>query len=134
MFFTGIGLSSPRVLMPPTWGANLLMRIGAVIFCSTSDPARNLEAYTWSRRSSALQPMVGTLSAECRHVQLFPTRSLIADDFRIHRMKHEISQLVSQNYKVIILSLEETFNIAEEDSWWMNQLPLSEVIKIGSVS
>jgi hypothetical protein len=49
-------------------------------------------------------------------------------------MKSDISQLISQNYKVIILSLEENFNIAEEDSWWMNQLPLSELTKIGSVS
>jgi hypothetical protein len=49
-------------------------------------------------------------------------------------MKDEMSQLISQNYKVIILSLEENFNIAEEDSWWMNQLPLSEVTKIGSIS
>jgi hypothetical protein len=49
-------------------------------------------------------------------------------------MKYDISQLISDNYKVIILSLEENFNIAEEDSWWMSQLPLSEVLKIGSAS
>jgi 3-phosphoglycerate kinase len=59
---------------------------------------------------------------------------LIADDFRIQRMTYEISQLVSQGYKVIILSLEGNFDIGAEDSWWMNQLPLSEMTKIGSTS
>ena len=134
----GWNLNSPRVLTQPTWGANLVRvadeNPGAVILCSTSDPARNPEAYLCSRHAAALQPKAGTLSAEWRHVQLFPTRSLIADDFRIQKMKYDISQLISENYKVIILSLEENFNIAEEDSWWMNQLPLSEVSKIGSVS
>lgn len=134
----GWNLNSPRVLTPPTWGANLVRvadeNPGAVIFCSTSEPARNLEAYMCTRHASALQPIVGTLSAEWRHVQLFPTRSLIADDFRIQRMKYGISQLISQDYKIIILSLEENFNIAAEDSWWMNQLPLPEMIKIGPVS
>ena len=134
----GWNLNSPRVLTQPTWGANLVRvadeNPGAVILCSTSDPARNPEAYLCSRHAAALQPIAGTLSAEWRHVQLFPTRSLIADDFRIQKMNYDISQLISENYKVIILSLEENFNIAEEDSWWMNQLPLSEVVKIGSVS
>ncbi len=134
----GWNLNSPRVLTSPTWGANVIRvadeNPGAVIFCSTSDPARNQEAYLCTRHASALQPKVGTLSAEWRHVQLFPTRTLIADDFRILRMKSDILQLISQNYKVIILSLEENFNIAEEDSWWMNQLPLSDLTKIGSVS
>ena len=68
------------------------------------------------------------------HYLLETPPARIADDFRIQRMKSDISQLISQNYKVIILSLEENFNIAEEDSWWMNQLPLSELTKIGSVS
>jgi hypothetical protein len=134
----GWNLNSPRVLVPPAWGANLLRvadeNPGAVILCSTSDPARNPETYLCSRHAAALQPIAGTLSAEWRHVQLFPTRSLIADDFRIQKMKYDISQLISDNYKVIILSLEENFNIAEEDSWWMSQLPLSEVLKIGSAS
>lgn len=134
----GWNLNSPRVLTQPTWGADLVRvadeNPGAVILCSTSDPARNPEAYLCSRHATALQPVAGPLSAEWRHVQLFPTRSLIADDFRIQKMKYDISQLISENYKVIILSLERNFNIAEEDSWWMNQLPLSEVAKIGSVS
>jgi hypothetical protein len=134
----GWNLNSPRVLTPPAWGANLVRvadeNLGAIIFCSTSDPARNLEAYICSRHASALQPLDGTLTADWQHVQFFPARTLIADDFRIQRMKYEMSQLISQNYKVIILSLEENFNIAEEDSWWMNQLPLSEVTKIGSIS
>ena len=134
----GWNLNSPRVLTQPTWGANLVRvadeNPGAVILCSTSDPARNPEAYLCSRHAAALQPIAGTLSAEWRHVQLFPTRSLIADDFRIQKLNYDISQLISENYKVIILSLEENFNIAEEDSWWMNQLPLSELTKIGSNS
>ena len=134
----GWNLNSPRVLTQPTWGANLVQvadeNPGAVILCSTSDPARNPEAYLCSRHAAALQPIAGTLSAEWGHVQLFPTRLLIADDFRIQRMKYDILQLISQNRKVIILSLEENFSIADEDSWWMNQLPLSEVLNIGSAS
>jgi hypothetical protein len=134
----GWNLNSPRVLAPPAWGANLLRvadeNPGAVILCSTVDAAKNLDAYLCTRHASALQPKGGVLSAEWRHVQLFPTRLLIADDFRIQRMSYEISQLVTQGYKVIVLSLEGSFDIAAEDSWWLNQLPLSEMTKIGSTS
>jgi hypothetical protein len=134
----GWNLNSPRVLTPPAWGVNLLRvadeNPGAVILCSTADATKNPDAYLCTRHASALQPTGGPLSAEWRHVQLFPTRLLIADDFRIQRMTYEISQLVSQGYKVIILSLEGNFDIGAEDSWWMNQLPLSEMTKIGSTS
>ncbi len=134
----GWNLNSPRVLIPPAWGVNLLRvadeNPGAVILCSTVDAGKNPDAYLCTRHASALQPTGGALSAEWRHVQLFPTRLLIADDFRIQRMTYEISQLVTQGYKVIILSLEGNFDIGAEDSWWMNQLPLSEMTKIGSTS
>ena len=134
----GWNLNSPRVLTPPAWGANLVRvadeNPGAAILCSTSDPARNVESYICTRHASALQPLDGTLVADWRHVQFFPTRLLIADDFRIQRMKYDISQLISQNRKVIILSLEENFSIADEDTWWMNQLPLSGITKISSSS
>jgi hypothetical protein len=134
----GWNLNSPRVLTTPTWGEVLVRTADnnpdAVILCSTSDPARNLEAYICSRHASALQPIAGTLSAEWRHVQLFPIRLLVADDLRIQSMKTQISKLLSEGYKIIIISLEENFSIASEDSWWMNQLPLSEMTQVGGSS
>jgi hypothetical protein len=131
----GWNLNTPRVLTPPSWGSTLISiandNPNALILCSTSDPARNLEAYLCTRHAAALQPEYGDLATDWRHVQLFPAKSTPEDEVRILRVKSALTALASQQDKIVLLSLEKDFSIAEEDGWWMNQLPLGKIAAIG---
>jgi hypothetical protein len=43
-------------------------------------------------------------------------------------VQKSITNSINENKKVILLSLEDKFQIADEDSWWMNQLPLDRFV------
>jgi hypothetical protein len=131
----GWNLNTPRVLVPPSWGATLISitneNPGALILCSTSDPSRNLEAYLCTRHAAALQPAFGDSATDWRHLQLFPSNSIPEDEERILRLKSALESKAAQKSGVVILSLEKDFIVAEEDVWWMSQLPLSKITSVG---
>ncbi len=134
----GWNINTPRQLVQPIWAESLLQAAdaspNAVILCSTSDPNRNMDSYLCTRHAGALQPNIGPLSTEWRHVQLFPNRLTSEDDERIVRIRSYFSNLLKTNMQIILLALEEEAGIADEDQWWMGQLPLEELTQIGRIS
>ena len=131
----GWNLNNPRILVPPTWGSTLIhvadTNPGATILCTTSDPARNLDAYLCTRHASALHAAVGKLAEDWRHIQLFPTRLGTEDDARVFRVKSSMLELLEGKNSLIVLSLETDFKIADEDLWWMSQLPIIKMRFVG---
>ena len=134
----GWNINTPRQLVQPSWAESLLQTAdaspNAVILCSTSDPNRNMDSYLCSRHAAALQPIIGPLSTEWRHVQLFPNHLTSEDDERIGRITSHLSNLLMAKKQIILLALEEDAGIAAEDQWWMSRLPLDEFKLVGTVS
>lgn len=134
----GWNINTPREPIQPSWAASLLRSAdahpNAIILCSTSDQSRNLDSYLCSRHATALQPGIGLLAAEWRHVQLFPARTTSEDDERITRISEAISSLIGMKKEIILLSLEEKSEIAVEDQWWMSRIPLSQMTLVGTNS
>ena len=84
-----------------------------------------------TRHAAALQPAAGDTATDWRHVQLFPAKSTPEDEARILRLKSALTALASQQGRIVLLSLEKDFAIADEDGWWMNQLPLGKILSVG---
>lgn len=133
----GWNLNDPRSVSPPAWADQLLEAVdtypNSVVLCTTSDPQRNMDAYLCSRHASAVQSEENQLGKNWRHLQVFPQNVTPEDSARVVELQGEIAQRLSAGVKVLLFSLEPTFAIAQEDSWWMNQLPLSQ-IKIAGTS
>jgi hypothetical protein len=126
---TGWNLNSPREIVAPVW-ANQLQAMatkypGSSIFCSTSNPAANFDAYLCSRHSIALQQIDSERGSYWGTLQANPAPT--TDTEQLETLRSFLDDLLSQNKKVIILSLDDYYQIADEDKWWMDQLPLDKV-------
>lgn len=127
----GWNLNDPRVVSAPGWGQLLLETAdanpNAVIFCTTSDPARNMDAYLCSRHAAAVQVTEYEMSTSWRHLQVFPQLASEQDESRVDALKEQIANTLSLGQKVILLSLESPFAVADEDAPWMTQLPITQM-------
>lgn len=127
----GWNLNDPRVVNAPGWGQLLLETAdanpNAVIFCTTSDPARNMDAYLCSRHAAAVQVTEYEMSTSWRHLQVFPQLTSEQDQSRVDALREQIVKTLSLGKNVILLSLESPFAVADEDAPWMNQLPITQM-------
>jgi len=132
----GWNLNDPRGTAIPSWGQVLLdtadANPNALIFCTTSDPTRNMDAYLCSRHASALQLTDYETSTSWRHLQVFPQVVTDSDQARLKALRDALTAKLSRGEKVILISLENVFAVADEDSAWMNQLPLSQMTIVPS--
>jgi hypothetical protein len=127
---TGWDLNNPRDISAPLWAQQLLDMSPkypqAKILCTTSNPGSNFDAYLCSRQSAAVQNLDLELSGSWGHLQLFPSPTDPSSQLKI--VQKSLTDSINENKKVVVLSLEDDFQIADEDSWWMNQLPLDKFI------
>ena len=127
---TGWDLNNPRSIGVPIWSDQLLDMSAnypqAIILCTTSVSEMNFDAYLCSRHSGAIQNQNTDLTNNWRHLQLFPSPT--ASSIQLAIVQKSITNSINENKKVILLSLEDKFQIADEDSWWMNQLPLDRFV------
>jgi hypothetical protein len=132
----GWNLNDPRETAIPSWGQVLLdtadANPNALIFCTTSELARNMDAYLCSRHASALQLTDHETSTSWRHLQVFPQVVTDSDQVRVKALRDSLTTKLSRGEKVILISLENVFAVADEDSLWMNQLPLSQMTIVPS--
>lgn len=125
-FVVGWSLNSPRASTPPRWGKSLLEianRGDAAVFCSTAVPERRLEAYECSRHASALVDIDLESGNAWRHLVLFPEPESPASSERVNLIVNAFTTLKAQRQRVVVLSLDERFTIAESDKWWFERLP-----------
>ena len=129
-FTVGWDLNNPRNLAAPTWSASLqslsVSSPGSLILCTTSDPTRNLEAYLCSRHAAALQNENNRLAEAWRYLVINPSQSLEGNTQLALELKAAIDLALLEGQRINLLSFESMYQVAEEDLWWMSQLPVKE--------
>jgi hypothetical protein len=127
----GWSLNTPRSLQPNYWMEPLLDATkqfqNGWIFCTTADPARNFDAYHCSRHAAALQGVEEPDVSLWRELVLNPTPTDENRD-KLRRFQDRIDQEIAQGTKITVFSLEDTYSVAEEDAWWMSELPVEGLI------
>jgi hypothetical protein len=129
---TGWSLKGPQISEPPSWGPTLLrvieQRTGQQIFCSSVIPDRGLPAYICTRFATAIQAREYKIGASWGSLEANPKKDSRIDS-RVEYLRTKLINDHNQNDFSVLLSIDETFGVSKDDSWWMNSLPIHEMEK-----
>lgn len=130
----GWNANNPRVLTKPVWSDKLLeiadQNPRSMIFCTTGDPSRNFDAYLCSRHALELQYQRHSIGNAWRNLQVNPVQDPANED-RSTLIREGITDLLDEGVPLIFLSLEAKFEIAQEDAWWMDDIPIDRITIVG---
>lgn len=130
---TGWDVNSPKETVSPIWSSRLIteseINPDALILCHNSNVDRNFDAYQCSRHAVALQAKDDLIAGPWRLFQL-NSSSALQDQFL--RLQQNFNEFLDNGGEIILITMEDEFNISDDDRWWMDQLPLN-ALKIVSI-
>ena len=128
--FFGLDINNPRQIPELAWGPGLEGIIQndprAVVLCSSSE-SNSYDAYVCTRHAKSILATGNWLTKAWQDYLLTPTIG------SIEKSMSEIYaefRLESSTSRIYLVSLESKFIIAQQNKWWMESLPWSEIVVV----
>jgi hypothetical protein len=132
-FIGSWSVNNPRMVDPPSWARSMLRIVDTgetTVLCQTAVAEQRLSAYECSRHASALTNLRYEASADWGQMILYPGPQSVEREHRVKSIQETLSMQGGSGRRVILLSIDSSINIAEEDLWWMADLPWTSTRRI----